>query len=314
MHLSSSENNLVMSDLRNLFVSVIIPVFNDNARLQVCLKALERQTYPKELYEIVVIDNNSHEKVESVTSQFAQVVLTREACPGSYIARNKGLSITKGDIIVFTDADCIPDSDWLEKGVIALLSQPNMGLVAGRIDLFAKDPKTPNAIELYESIALSFPQDKFVKDGKFGVTANLFTFKRVLDDVGFFDERLKSGGDRQWGERVFAQGYRQIYADDVRVNHPARDSWEDLRKRSIRMTGGTYDLIKQSYGSNLDALKDLILFLKPPFRSFFRIWTDERLCGAKQKFQFTVVMLRLRWVAIQERLRLQIGGGISDRG
>ncbi|MBD2038536.1 glycosyltransferase [Leptolyngbya sp. FACHB-321] len=303
-----------MSDSSNLFVSVIIPVFNDSERLKLCLQALKQQTYPEDCYEVIVVDNNSHEDIKSVVTQFNQVLLTHESRPGSYIARNTGLTLANGAAIAFTDVDCIPDPAWIEKGVAALLSTPNVGLVAGRIDLFCKDANNPNPVELYDSIALSFPQDKFIEDGKFGVTANLFTFRRVIDAVGMFDETLMSGGDRQWGERVFAKGYEQIYADDARVRHPARDSWDDLLKRSIRIIGGKYDLMRQNTTSDLEALKDLILFLKPPFRSFFRIWTDQRLHGTKQKVQFTTVMLRLRWVAIQERLRLQLGGGISDRG
>lgn len=300
--------------MSNPFVSVIIPVFNDSDRLKTCLQALEEQTYPKACYEVIVVDNNSQEDVKSVVLQFSQAFYAFESRPGSYVARNKGISVAKGDVIAFTDADCIPAPDWLEKGVCALLSQPQVGLVAGRIDLFVKDPANPNPFELYESLAMSFPQDQFLEDGKFGVTANLLTFKQVLEDVGYFDETLKSGGDMQWGQRVFAKGYRQLYADDARVNHPARGSWEDLRKRSIRIVGGKYDLMQKNAPSRLAALKDLILFLKPPFRSFFRIWTDPRLHGPKQKLQFTVVMLRLRGVAIRERLRLQLGGGISDRG
>jgi glycosyltransferase involved in cell wall biosynthesis len=296
------------------YASVIIPVFNDSDRLRICLQALEQQTYPKEHYEVVVIDNGSQEDLKSVVDQFGQASLTYESRPGSYIARNKGVSVAKGEVIAFTDADCIPAPDWLEKGIAALLSAPGIGLVAGRIDLFVKDPKNPNPVELYESLAMGFPQDKFLEDKQFGVTANLFTLKEVLVNVGVFDENLKSGGDLQWGQRVFAKGYRQVYADDARVKHPARDSWDDLLKRSMRIIGGKYDLMKQNSKSNLGALKDLILFLKPPFRSFFRIWTDERLQSNKQKIQFTVVMLRLRYAAIRERLRLQLGGGLSDRG
>lgn len=303
-----------MNNSPNPFVSVIIPVFNDADRLKLCLRTLEQQTYPANHYEVIVVDNNSSEDIESVVVQFSQALLTRESRPGSYIARNTGLTLAKGDVIAFTDADCIPEPTWIEKGVSALLSTPNVGLVAGRIDLFCKDANNPNPVELYDSIALSFPQDKFLEDGKFGVTANLFTFKAVIDAVGTFDETLMSGGDRQWGQRVFAKGYQQIYADDACIKHPARDSWDDLLKRSIRIIGGKYDLMKQNTTSDLEALKDLILFLKPPFRSFFRIWTDERLRGNKQKFQFTLVMLRLRYVAIRERLRLQIGGGLPDRG
>lgn len=296
------------------FVSVIIPVFNDNQRLTLCLQALEGQTYPKEHYEVIVVDNNSHEDVKSVVVQFGQACLAHESRPGSYVARNKGISIAKGDVIAFTDADCVPTPDWIEQGVVSLLSEPNVGLVAGRIDLFAKDPNHPNPIELYESIAMSFPQEQFLKNNHFGVTANLFTFKAVLDDVGEFDATLKSGGDVQWGQRVFAKGYKQVYADNARVNHPARDSWEDLRKRSIRIMGGRYDALKKMNLSDWEMFKELILFLKPPFRSLFRIWTDSRLQNPQQKLQFTIVMLRLRHIAIQERLRLQLFGGVSDRG
>ncbi|NJL35715.1 MAG: glycosyltransferase [Leptolyngbyaceae cyanobacterium RM2_2_4] len=303
-----------MSQSSKPFVSVIIPVFNDNERLKICLNALAKQTYSGDAHEIIVVDNGSTQDVKSVTEQFSKVLLAYESRPGSYIARNKALSIAKGEVIAFTDADCIPEPDWIEKGVANLLSQPNVGLVAGRIDLFARNPNKPSPVELYESLEMSFPQDKFIEEKQFGATANLFTFKQVLDDVGFFDENLKSGGDLQWGQRVFARGYKQLYADDACIKHPTRDSWEDLRKRSLRIIGGKYDLMRKTGQSNLTAIKDLILFLKPPFRSFLRIWTDARLQGPKQKFQFTVVMLRLRYVGIQERLRLQLGGGISDRG
>lgn len=296
------------------FVSVIIPVFNDNARLKICLSALEDQTYPKLSYEVIVVDNNSDEDVSSVVEQFTQARLTHESHPGSYIARNRGISLAQGEVIAFTDADCIPSVSWLEKGVAALYSDSNVGLVAGRIELFVKNPEDPNPFELYESLVMSFPQDEFLRNARFGATANVLTFKKVLEDVGQFDETLKSGGDRDWGQRVFALGYQQIYAEDVLVKHPARNSWAALSKRAIRITGGRYDLLRKSCPSNVEALKDLILFLKPPFRSFYQIWTDHRLPNFKQKVQFTGVMLLLRYVTIRERLRLQLGGGVADRG
>ncbi|MBW4459933.1 MAG: glycosyltransferase [Nodosilinea sp. WJT8-NPBG4] len=295
------------------FVSVIIPVFNDNHYLGICLSSLASQTYPSEHYEVIVVDNNSDEDVRTVTSRFDFVTLLREPIPGSYIARNRGVKASKAGIIAFTDADCIPAKDWIEQGVAALCSEENVGLVAGHIDLFAKDNNKPNPFELYETIALSFPQDQFLANDRFGVTANLFTFKHVLDRVGLFDETLKSGGDRDWGQRVYAADYRQIYGEQACVKHPARDSWESLRKRSVRIVGGKFDLLKSGEISDLDLLKDFILFLKPPFRFFFRVWQDSRLKNFYQKFQFTLIMLRLRWVAIQERFFLQFREGVSKR-
>jgi len=295
------------------FVSVIIPVFNDNEKLKICLDALEKQTYPSNLVEIIVVDNGSEENVQEVVQGRDQVNLLFEPSPGSYKARNKGLSIAKGEIVAFTDADCIPAPTWLENGCQALMSESNIGLVAGHIALSSKDPNRPNPFELYETLELAFPQDEFVREDHFGVTANLFTFKHILEAVGPFDETLKSGGDREWGQRVFAAGYRQLYAKDARIKHPARDTWEALRKRSIRITGGKYNLLKNSQKSNFALMVDLLLFLKPPFRFFIRTWRDTRLEGFYQKLNFTMVMLRFRWAVIKERLRLQIGNGIPER-
>lgn len=61
------------------FVSVIIPVFNDSNRLKLCLQALERQTYPKHLYEAIVVDNGSdaNQKTEVPVKQFFQTSIWR---------------------------------------------------------------------------------------------------------------------------------------------------------------------------------------------------------------------------------------------
>ena len=85
-------------------VSVIIPVFNDKQRLEKCLEALENQTYPKDCYQIVVVDNASTVDLKSTVMQFQQARLYYEEKPGSYAARNKGLSVATGEIIAFTDS------------------------------------------------------------------------------------------------------------------------------------------------------------------------------------------------------------------
>jgi glycosyltransferase involved in cell wall biosynthesis len=310
---ASLEGEFAMVTFKQPFISVIIPVYNDSDLLRLCLTALGQQTYPRDYHEVIVIDNNSEEDIAAVAAQFPWVKLLHEPRPGSYVARNKGLSVAQGEVIAFTDADCIPAPTWLENGVRTLLSASDIGLVAGHIELFAQDRDRPNPYELYEITALSFPQDQFLANDHFGVTANLFTFRAVIERVGLFDETLKSGGDKQWGQRVYAAGYRQLYGADAIVNHPARNTWKDLRKRSIRIMGGKYDLLKATQNSRLALLKDFVVFLKPPFRFFWRTWQDARLQGLGQKCQFTWVMLRLRWVAIQERFRLQFSNGVSER-
>ena len=109
------------------FVSVIVPVFNNGDRLAKCLKALYVQTYPYADYEVIVVDNNSTERIDSVCEQFPNVRYETESEQGSYAARNRGLSIAKGEVIAFTDSNCIPDAEWIAAGVRAL-SDTNAGL------------------------------------------------------------------------------------------------------------------------------------------------------------------------------------------
>ena len=295
------------------FVSVIIPVYNDSRRLKLCLEALAKQTYPRDMYEIVVVDNASEEDIESIVSQFNQARYTYESQPGSYTARNQGISVAAGEILAFTDSDCIPAADWIEKGVKHLISTPNCGLVAGKISLFFQDPQRPTAVELYEKIVLNFFQDRKIADHQFGMTANIFTCRTVVESVGNFDSALKSGGDRNWGQRVFAAGYQQVYADDARVDHPARRSYADLRKRIARLVGGKHDRMMREDPSSIEIAKDILDTFKPPFRSLYKVLKDPELDGNQQKLKFVWIMLFARYVDATEKMRLYLGGR-SQRG
>jgi glycosyltransferase involved in cell wall biosynthesis len=299
-------------DQSNLFVSVIIPVLNDSKRLKTCLESLEKQTYPKNKYEVIVVDNDSTENITNIVNGFEQSFTAFESQPGSYVARNKGISLAKGEILAFTDSDCIPSVDWIEQGVTNILSIPNCGLVAGKIEFFFLNSQKLTPVELYESIEVSFNQEANIKDHHYGVTANLFTFKEVINSVGPFDSAIKSGGDRLWGEKVFQAGYQQAYVDNVCVKHPARNSFSQLYKRTARFVGGEYDLMMRKKYSPLEIFMDFIGAIKPPFRIFYRIWKNQRLTGNKQKIQFTFVMLFTKYVVIVEKIRLYLGG-ISRR-
>lgn len=226
------------------FVSVIIPVLNDPLRLQTCLQALAQQTYPPERYEIIVVDNGSDEHIEPIILQFDRAQSTLEPKRSSYAARNRGIQLAKGDILAFTDADCIPTNDWLATGVERLTTTPNCGLVGGRIEIFVSDPQHRSGVEIYDQL-YSFPQHIFVEQSHYGATANMFTFRRIFDAVGLFDASLQSGGDYEWGNRVYAAGYAQAYAPEVCVQHPSRSTLRELYKQRVRIARGHHTLKKR---------------------------------------------------------------------
>jgi glycosyltransferase involved in cell wall biosynthesis len=294
------------------FISVIIPVFNDEEQLQLCLSALDRQSYASSRYEIIVVDNGSKqiESLKAVVKPYTQVILAHESIPGSYAARNKGLTIAKGEIIAFTDADCIPASDWLEKGVRILGETPNCGLVAGQIQLFFRNPHQPSMVELYESVR-ALPQKEFVQQHHYGATANVFTTRQVIEQVGKFDAKLKSSGDVEWGKRVYQKGYQQVYGESVIVKHPTRSSWQEFYNRTRRLAGGHYDLqLKQArsvWQRQIVFLRTLLQNLIPPV--FFTIDTflDTRLDGIGQKLKVSLVMVLVRYISAWETLQIRLG-------
>jgi len=219
------------------FVSIIIPVYNDTLRLKQCIEALEKQTYPKECLEIIVIDNGSTNNLQQDIQHYPGVSILKESCPGSYVARNKGIAFAKGTIIAFTDSDCIPSVKWLEAGVKRLVLD-NHGIIGGAIEFFFRDSK-PNTVEFYDSLFF-LQQERYVEEIKIATTANLFTLKKMFDKVGLFNGNLKSGADGEWCRRVTDSGYTIAYSMEAVVKHPARYKVKELYKKIRRVTGGKF--------------------------------------------------------------------------
>ncbi len=291
---------------RKPFVTIIIPVFNDPQRLRMCLEALESQTYPSDCYEVIVADNGSDQPIDDLVSQFRHARFTLESHPGSYAARNKGISLAQGDVIAFTDADCVPDPDWIGAGVEALERVRYEGVIAGRVKVLFKDSARPTVTEWYDNNS-AFPQQTFVEAQHFGVTANLFTSQTVIQNVGAFDGTLKSSGDREWGQRAFLQGYPVIYADDVVVAHPARSTLGELRSRARRITGGIHDTNQRRRFPGLLLIGNLLWDIAALMFLPLQISMDKRLSGFRQRSGVLFIAAMLRLVLMSERIYLFLG-------
>ena len=302
----------VRSEQQQPFVSVIIPVYNDPDRLTRCLAPLDSQTYPADRYEVIVVDNGSREDVAPIVARFARATLTREVKPGSYAARNKGIAVARGEVLAFTDSDCVPAPDWVEQGVRALQADPEIGLVGGHIALFYQDPDRPTAVELYDSIVFGLPQKRYVEEGRYAATANAFTWRRVFDRVGLFDDTLRSSGDNEWGKRVYAAGMKQVFAESVRVEHPARSSLRDMCRKVMRVTGGHQDVKRKGRYTRTQFVKDVLRDLVA-LRVFYNTWRDPALPGLTRKAKFLSLVFLTKYLRAYERVRIQLGGR-SSRG
>ena len=230
----------IYMSLNNRRVSVIVPVYNDSEKLANCLAAIDRQTLDKSKFEVIVVDNGSFEDIESPVKNYPVVNTLYEPKEGSYAARNKSILNSKGRILAFTDSDCIPAQDWLEKGLLSLINKTNVGFVAGKVSFFARDEQNMTGVEIWEML-YNYDQESFIRDRHFGLTANLMTKRSVMNEVGLFNSDLKSAGDYEWGNRVYEKGFNIFYDEDLIVKHPARRTFSQLTKKVRRLIGGQLD-------------------------------------------------------------------------
>lgn len=274
-------------------VSVIIPTFKDWERLGLCLNALSHQSFSPYLFEIIVVNNAPNDSIPAsfvypINSKFIQ-----EKKSGSYAARNTALKIANGEIIGFTDSDCIPDKDWIKNAVEFLEKNTSVSRVTGPVKIFSKNLK-PSAVELYDSV-YAFPQKDYVKNGA-AVTANLFAYKKVFSAVGGFDSHTLSGGDLEWGFRAHEKGYKIDYCEKVLVNHPARDSFKSLFEKAKRVGKGKV-ILEPFEKRKLEHLRDYVLVFKPNLGEVKRILFLEKGLNVSSRLYLLILRHMILWTS-----------------
>jgi len=282
-------------------VSVIIPVYNDTERLIKCLEAIKRQNYSGK-YEVIIIDNGSDETLQPVKGLFPEYHFYNEEKPGSYTARNKGIVLSKGDILAFTDSDCIPSEDWIQNGV-RKMENADRCVVGGKIEFIFKNQQQPNLYELFDSM-FNLAQEKNIKTSNFSLTANLFVSRNTFDEVGMFNSKMMSCGDHEWGIRCHSKDYSIIYAPEVVIHHPARNSFMQLYKRCIRIAGGRYYL---GFYQNRPPIKQILTTIVPPIRKIINIFRNTKI-SVYEKTIMSLLHLLFRYRSILEKLRLMLIG------
>jgi glycosyltransferase involved in cell wall biosynthesis len=212
-------------------VSVVVAARNAGGTLPRLLAALRAQTVP---HELVVVDDGSCD------GSAALATVRRAVSGGAYVARNDGVRVARGRVVAFTDADCVPALDWLER-----LLAVDSDVVAGAVAI-PLGPR-PSLAALVDA-ACGLDQERYVARSGFGVTANLLVRRAVLDAVGPFNARLRSGGDSEWCLRAGAAGATIAFAPDAVVDHAPRAVARELVRKGLRVGRGLGDVRRVGSG------------------------------------------------------------------
>lgn len=211
-------------------VSVVVPFYNSKRFIERCIEGMLRQSYPREQYEILMIDNNSTDASAETVRRYPGIRLLSEPKQGAYAARNRGLQEARGDIIAFTDADCIPSQDWLNE-IVKAIAQPGRGIVLGR-RIFAENSCLLRMLSAYDHEKHEYVFNSGRKERYYGHTNNMAVERKLFDELGPFVEGSR-GGDtifvRQSVNKFSCEIVR--YCPQVQVRHLEIDTLSHLYRK-----------------------------------------------------------------------------------
>jgi glycosyltransferase involved in cell wall biosynthesis len=197
-------------------VSVVVPVRDGADVLPRLVNALDKQTLPRERFEVVIADDGSAQPPVDFATEDGHVRVLPGPAVNSYAARNRGVTASGGDVLAFCDADCVPEADWLEQGLVALGSGD---VVAGRIRFILPDRRT-----LWSLIDIDTSKNQeFLVSIGVAETANLFVPRELFDRLGGFASDDSAYGDYDLVERCVRSGANLRYAEGAVVWHPTRE-------------------------------------------------------------------------------------------
>ena len=200
-------------------VSVIVPTYNDTDDLAGCLEALDRQTVRDKLEIVVSIDG--HEHIPEYVADRADIIVEGSHC-GPAAARNRGWKASSGDPVLFTDSDCIPDTEWAEK---------MMGILQQRADA-VKGVYTEGGNRVIQRLAQIEFNERYKLLSSHETIDMIDTYsagyrRDVLEETGGFDESFPfpNHEDVDLSYKIVAKGYRLLFEPAAKVSHRHRDTW-----------------------------------------------------------------------------------------
>ncbi len=238
--------------------------------LETTLQSIQAQTIGPAAFEVLVANDGADREIRELCAAMTVKELVLPHNRGSYAARNKALQHSTGEFIAFVDADVKVDPNWAAAGVAALRTND---LAAGRTVIDVS--KRRAAVELY-LYCFAYPNQRHVERLHMAQTVNLFSRREVFSQIGFFDERLRSGGDLEWTLRATSKGKKLLaYSDHAVAYHPARSYRQILgsRKRILYGQIAASEMHPDKAGAMCRATNAPYRLLLPPSYDSLRLMT-----------------------------------------
>ncbi len=208
---------------RQPFLSIVVPTYRRPGPLAQCLEALAELDYPRDRFEVLVVDDGSGDPPRDAVERrrdrldVALIEMPRNGGPAG--ARNAGAARARGDLIAFTDDDCAPAPDWL--GVLAArhAAAPDQAIGGYTVNLLTENPYSSASQLLIDYLYQYYNREEGL--ASFFASNNLAIPAQLFRQVGGFDTSfpLAAAEDRELCDRWCELGHRMTYAPEAIVYH-----------------------------------------------------------------------------------------------
>jgi len=224
------------------FMSVIVPVYQGARVLPRCLAALRASEMPDGSWELIVVDDASTDATALIAAEFADAVIRLPDRPrGPAYARNRGVELARGEIIVFIDADVCVHADTLRRFTAAFAREPDISAVFGAYDT---QPEAPQLVSQYRNLlhhyvhAQSAGEAETFWGGCGAIRRDVFLEAGRYDEWTYPRPQIE---DVELGHRVRALGHRIVLRPEIQCTHLKRWTlWTvltgDFRDRGVPWT------------------------------------------------------------------------------
>lgn len=203
-----------------MIFSVIVPFLDEEKYIKRCIEALLGQDFDRSEYELIFVDNGSTDASGSIVSGYKDIILLREEVKGVYKARNRAIKSVRGEIIAFTDADCVVSRDWLRR-IDNGMADTGASVVMGPVYFPKGGAGGLKFFEDYQNAKIEYVIKKGLKKFYYGYTNNMAFKADVFRKLGPFSEGAGVSGDTEMVHRCLA-GYpdcKVAYLEGMKVEH-----------------------------------------------------------------------------------------------
>lgn len=223
------------------FFSIIIPTYNRPFQLKQCLESITKLTYPKANFEVVIVDDGSPGDMRGIVEMFndsLHIKLLKQKNAGPASARNTATTIANGTYLAFTDDDCCPAPDWLNKFAVHLDKTPNK-LLGGRTINLLKNNKYSSASQFIVDIVYKHYNSN-PNEARFFASNNMVIPAQIFNEIGKFANGWRTSEDREICDRWLMNGYKMKYVEEAIIYHSHKLTFWSFCKQHFSYGKGAY--------------------------------------------------------------------------